>query len=165
MNVSVTITPALKRDLPSVLRLYGVADIDDGAILPLPMAEALYRKMRSYPEYRIYLARYRGRVVGTFALAIMDNLAHMGRPSGLVEDVVVAEDMRSKGIGRKMMEYAMEICRRKGCYKMSLSSNRRRKDAHRFYRNLGFDQHGISFSIALRQELPYIGYNSRRNHQ
>ncbi len=152
MGVTIKISPALKRDLPSILHLYSVKDIDNGAVLPLPEAEAMFRKMRSYPAYRIYLARYRGRAVGTFALAIMDNLAHMGKPSGLVEDVVVAEDMRSKGVGRTMMEYAMEICRRKGCYKMSLSSNRRRKDAHRFYRSLGFEQHGLSFSIPIREK-------------
>jgi len=37
----------------------------------------------------------------------------MGQSSSLVEDVVVEKSMRSKGIGRKMMEYAQEICGKK----------------------------------------------------
>ena len=36
------------------------------------------------------MAELNGEIVGTFALLIMDNLAHLGAPSGVVEDVVVA---------------------------------------------------------------------------
>jgi GNAT superfamily N-acetyltransferase len=45
------------------------------------------------------------------------------------------------------MAYAMDICRAKGCYKLVLSSNQKREDAHRFYEKLGFTKHGYSFLI------------------
>jgi GNAT superfamily N-acetyltransferase len=101
------------------------------------------------PNYKIYGAKYNGKIVGTFSLAIMDNIAHLGKSSGLVEDVVVDKNMRSKGIGKKMMEYAIEICRNNNCYKMSLSSNIKRERAHNFYEKLGFEKHGYSFSIMI----------------
>ena len=34
-----------------------------------------------------------------------------------------------------------------GCYKLALSSNRRRERAHAFYESLGFERHGVSFVI------------------
>ncbi len=148
-GITVDISAATEADLPAILALYAVADIDAGAVLPLENARLVFQRMMTYPDYAVYIARCDERVVGTFALAIMDNLAHRGSPSGLVEDVVVAEDMRSKGIGKAMMEYALWKCTARGCYKMCLSSNLARTDAHRFYEKLGFRKHGFSFTIDL----------------
>jgi GNAT superfamily N-acetyltransferase len=43
-------------------------------------------------------------------------LAHYGKPSEIVEDVVVEDKHRNSGVGREMKQYAMEVCRRHGCY-------------------------------------------------
>jgi GNAT superfamily N-acetyltransferase len=91
-----------------------------------------------------------GTTVGTFALLIMDNLAHLGAPSAIVEDVCVDDQHRGRGIGRAMMTFAVEHARARGCYKLALSSNSARPDAHAFYRALGFQQHGLSFVVPLR---------------
>ncbi len=147
--INIEIIEAKKEDLPRVLSLYAEEDMDDGNVLPIGYAEAIFDKMQSYPNYKIYIAKYTDEIVGTFSLSIMDNIAHMGQSSGLVEDVVVEKSMRSKGIGRKMMEYALEICRKNNCYKMNLSSNLKREKAHKFYEKLGFKKHGYSFSIEL----------------
>ena len=51
----------------------------------------------------------------------------------------------AKSERRAMMEHAREACRKAGCYKLALSSNLRREDAHKFYDSLGFERHGFSF--------------------
>ena len=43
----------------------------------------------------------------------------------------------------------MEQCRAAGCYKLSLSTNLRRKEAHAFYESLGFQKHDYSYSVEL----------------
>ncbi len=136
-------------DIPLVLQLYAQKDIDNGVILSIKEANRIFRKFQLYPEYFLFIGIINNSIVGTFELLIMDNLAHMGRPSGIVEDVVVDSKYRSKGIGRKMMEYAMDFCREKRCYKLALSSNIHREDAHKFYENLGFKKHGYSFLTEL----------------
>jgi GNAT superfamily N-acetyltransferase len=108
--------------------------------------------MNSYPNYKVYVAKVDDVIVGTFALAVMDNLAHLGTRSGLIEDVVVKTDFQGKGIGKQMMEYSMEYCKRLGCYKVSLSSNLKRESAHRFYESLGYKKHGYSFLLELVDE-------------
>jgi GNAT superfamily N-acetyltransferase len=143
------IRKAIAADIPSVLNLFAQKDFDDGEILSNKAALAIFEKFHQYPNYSLYVAMIGNLIVGTFELLIMDNLAHNGQPSGIVEDVVVDFDYRSKGIGRKMMEYAMGICKGKGCYKLSLSSNISRNKAHDFYENLGFKKHGYSFLIEL----------------
>jgi GNAT superfamily N-acetyltransferase len=47
------------------------------------------------------------------------------------------------------MDDAMRLAREAGCYKLALSSNRRRERAHAFYERLGFGRHGVSFLVEL----------------
>jgi GNAT superfamily N-acetyltransferase len=48
-----------------------------------------------------------------------------------------------------MMRAAMDLAAAKGAYKLALSSNLRRLDAHRFYDGMGFKRHGYSFSTDI----------------
>lgn len=142
-----SIRAATNSDLPEVLALYAQPDLDDGDILSPEEARNIFRRFSDYPDYHLYVAELDGRIVGTFALLIMENLAHRGTPSGVVEDVVVSSLHRGVGIGREMMDFARARCRERGCYKMALSSNLKRTSAHRFYDQLGFERHGYSFTI------------------
>ncbi len=146
MNLS--IREAGEADLVAVLGLYAQPGLDDGSVLSEPQARSVFHRFRSYPDYKLFVAELDGAIVGTFALLIMDNLAHRGAPSGVVEDVVVDARHRRSGIGRRMMEFARQRCRQAGCYKMALSSNLKREPAHAFYETLGFEKHGYSFRIA-----------------
>lgn len=134
-------------DLPNIPMLYSQPEMDNGKVLSVEDAKTIFKKIQKYPDYKVYIAELDNKAVGTFALLIMDNLAHNGTPSGVVEDVAVHEQHHGKGIGKQMMQYAMKKCRVAGCYKLVLSSNMKRKNAHEFYESLGFKQHGISFTI------------------
>jgi GNAT superfamily N-acetyltransferase len=144
--MEIIIKEASINDLPNILNLYAKV-LDKGDVLSLEQAETLFKKMQAYPNYKVYIAENEGKVVGTFALLIMDNLAHQGTPSGVVEDVAVLTDLQGKGIGKLMMEFAMEKCKKAGCYKLVLSSNVKRKEAHAFYESLDFEKHGFSFRV------------------
>ncbi len=147
MLMDLSIKKAKKSDLPDILSLYADSDIDNGKMLDLNSAQFIFNKIATYPNYYIYIALIKNKIVGTFELLIMDNLAHMGLPSAIVEDVVVHADYREQGIGKKMMQFAFEECKKAGCYKMVLSSNISRDRAHHFYESLGFKKHGYSFQI------------------
>ena len=151
MTSEVVVREALEKDLPQVLALYAQPGLDDGHTLTAEQATQHYRRFKEYPNYRLFVAELNGAIVGTFALLIMDNLAHLGAPSGVVEDVVVTAELRGKRIGRRMMEAALEICRESGCYKMALSSNLKREAAHAFYESLDFEKHGYSFRVVFEK--------------
>ena len=142
---------AKSEDLSGVLAVYRDAGLESRGGLALDEAQAVFAKMKGYPNYKVYVAECDGLIVGTFALLVMDNLANSGRPSGIVEDVAVAKTYQGKGIGKAMMKYAGEECRRHGCYKMVLSSNERRTATHKFYESLGFSRHGFSFGMEFEQ--------------
>ncbi|MCL9682778.1 GNAT family N-acetyltransferase [Legionella maioricensis] len=150
---SLKIREATEEDLPEILNLYAQPDMDDGNILSPQQAIDLYKKMRSYPNYKIFVSLSEGAVVGTFALLIAPDLIHDGKCLAIIEDVMVSPKTQGKGIGKFMMNFAMHTCDDLGCYKMALSSNLKRETAHNFYKSLGFDQIGASFLIKPRPEL------------
>lgn len=142
---------ATESDLDEVLALYQGVEESPEHVLTLDEARTILARFRDYPSYRLWVACESAEpgadVVGTYALLVMHNLAHRGAPSAIVEDVVVAADRKGQGIGRQMMAHAVQQAREAGCYKLALSSHRKRTDAHAFYESLGFAQHGLSFSI------------------
>ena len=145
------IRPAVAGDLEKVLALYAEPEFDAGDVLPLETAKRLWQRFADYPDYTLYVAERAADVVGSFALLVMHNLGHLGAPSAIVEDVVVASAFQRHGIGKAMMQFALDRCREKGCYKLMLSSNAKREDAHAFYESLGFVRHGFSFRIDLAE--------------
>lgn len=140
---------ATEADLPAILAIYAQPDLDDGDVVRLDEAHAWLRRIATYPDYKLHVAELDGRVVGTFALLVMDNLAHRGAKSEIVEDIGVLPELHGCGIGKLMMERARQLCRDAGCYKLVLSSNLLRTAAHAFYDSLGFEQHGLSFMVRL----------------
>jgi GNAT superfamily N-acetyltransferase len=134
----VEIRDATEEDLPAVLRILAESGIDGGESFTLEEARQHFARIRQRPGFRLLVAVTGGEIAGTYVLLIMEKLGKRGTPAGVVEDVAVRPD-------RAMMEHAREACRQAGCYKLALSSNLRREDAHRFYDSLGFERHGFSF--------------------
>jgi ribosomal protein S18 acetylase RimI-like enzyme len=140
---------AVESDLPVLLDLLAVLDADGQPPLTLDQARRVFARIASYPDYAIWLAEEDGQPVATYSLLIMDNLGHRGAPEGVIENVAVAARCQGRGIGRAMMQHAMDQARTRCCYKLVLSSNVARGDAHRFYERLGFTRHGYSFRVEL----------------
>jgi ribosomal protein S18 acetylase RimI-like enzyme len=62
-------------------------------------------------------------------------------PTGIrahIEDVVVDEGSRGKGIGEALMRHALNMAREAGANGVALTSNPRREAANRLYQRLGF---------------------------
>ena len=135
-------------DVKDILHIYAEA-LDHGKVISVEKAQEIFLKQQQYPDYQVFVAVHEQQIVGTFALLIMENMAHNGTPSAVVEDVGILPMFQGKGIGKMMMEFALKYAKEKGCYKMSLSSNLRREKAHQFYESLGFKKHGFSFLMDL----------------
>jgi GNAT superfamily N-acetyltransferase len=154
MMVRVGIRTAREDDPAAVLALYAEPEIDDGDVLGVEGASAIFWRFAAYPDYRLFVAHTDGAIVGSYALLVMDNLGHLGAPSAVVEDVVVEPAQQGKGVGRAMMQHALGEARRRRCYKLTLSSNMKRDRAHAFYESLGFRRHGYSFLVELEGSAP-----------
>lgn len=150
---SVTIRDATLDDLPRIVALLQELSLDEprerseGPLLDA--YESAFHDIEASPRHRVLVADEEGHVVGTVTLMIVPNLSYRGRPWAYVDNVAVDEASRSKGIGEALMRYTVEEARRAGCYKVTLTSNKRRAEAHRFYRRLGFSASHEGFRISF----------------
>ena len=65
----------------------------------------------------------------------------------VIEDVVVDEQYRNKGIAKAMMTRAIELAREAGANNISLTSNPKREAANRLYQRMGFQRRETNLYI------------------
>ncbi|MBU1212246.1 MAG: GNAT family N-acetyltransferase [Alphaproteobacteria bacterium] len=145
-----TIRIATEDDLEAVLDLYAETGLDDGVRLAPDEARGQFQRFAQYPNYRLFVvAGPDGAIPASYALLMLDNIAHAGAKLAMVEQVAVSAAAQGTGLGTFMMRHAMDEARAHGCYKLALSSNVKFVRAHAFYENLGFVRHGYSFMVHL----------------
>ena len=99
------------------------------------------------PNLQLVVAEEGGRVVGCLQLCVLPGLSSQGASRGLIEDVRVASDRRSRGIGEQLVGWAIEQSRGKGCKLVELLTHHTRVDAQRFYERLGFQRSHVGMTI------------------
>jgi Acetyltransferases len=67
------------------------------------------------------------------------NLTWDGKSIGFIENVVTDASYRRKGIGKIVVENAIEYAKEQNCYKVVLHSGNKRVEAYKFYEAIGFD--------------------------
>jgi GNAT superfamily N-acetyltransferase len=144
---------ARREDVPIIVRML----VDD----PLgstrerytePLPQAYYDAFEATANdlnNRHLIAEVDGNVVGTLHLVFMRGVARLGATRAQIEAVRIAAGQRGEGIGRKMIEAAIEMARERGCSLVQLTTDKTRKDAHRFYESLGFvaSHEGMKLSL------------------
>lgn len=143
----VIIRPATVKDIPRILELYPQLSFNPGEYKtpPLEDCKKVFAAAAKVPGYSLLVAAESGKVIGTTVLAILPGMAHGTAPFAVIEYVVVDEKRRSQGIGKLLMEYCLARAKEAGCYKVMLTSDKRRKRAHKFYRSLGFEPSAEGF--------------------
>ena len=137
-----TIRPARSDDLPVMLALIQADPISSSRLgqTPAVTAEVLasFAAIERSAEHQQWVAEQSGEVVGIYQLSFLPGLARNGMWRALIESVHVRADRRSSGVGAAMISHAIEQAQQHGCGIVQLTSDKRRADAHRFYRRLGF---------------------------
>jgi GNAT superfamily N-acetyltransferase len=118
---------------------------DPGALVPY---EAAMAEISAGPG-SLVVAEEGGQVVGVCQLIVFRHLQSHGSLCAEVESVHVHPDFRGRGIGHLLMEAVIEQARSLGCYRVQLTSNLARTDAHRFYAQLGFTPSHQGFKLSL----------------
>jgi ribosomal protein S18 acetylase RimI-like enzyme len=100
------------------------------------------------PHIRLVVAEQGdGAVVGCLQLCILPGLSSQGASRGLIEDVRVATQCRSRGIGEQLVQWAIAEARGKGCKMVELLTHKTRVDAQRFYVRLGFAPSHVGMTL------------------
>lgn len=108
--------------------------------------EALYEEQR----YTFFLYELEGNVVG-FLSIIIDYILYRADKVAVIEELMVSEKARGKGIGKALLEYATNYAKEKRCVLLELSSGFSREFAHQFYERQGFEKAGYHFRKRLSE--------------
>ena len=108
-----------------------------------------FEAIHSDPRNELFVAILDGELVGTFQTTWIPYLSRGGNERCHIEAVRVSTEKRGLGIGSKMMEFALQQARTRGCLLAQLTTDVRREDAHRFYQRLGFEvtHHGMKLML------------------
>lgn len=102
----------------------------------LPVTPEMLRRAAGNPATHLFAALENGHIVGTSSLCITQTPTGQ---KGKIEDVVVSSSCRGMGLGRQLMEHALNYARAHYApIELSLTSNPSREAANRLYRALGF---------------------------
>ncbi len=101
------------------------------------------------PNQLLVVMRYHQKMAGCFQLSFIPGLSRKGQWRGQIESVRIAAHLRGQGLGQRMMAWAIETCRARGCGLVQLSTDKSRLDAHRFYERLGFIASHEGMKLAL----------------
>jgi GNAT superfamily N-acetyltransferase len=142
---------ATEEDVPSILELYRQLSLKPRSYRKASISSCrrVFREMKNFTGYELLVAEEDSKVVGTTVMAILPGFVHGTSPFAVVEYVVVDEKYRGRGIGKSIMEYIIARAREAGCYKIMLTSDKRRQPAHRFYQSLGFEASAHGFRLYL----------------
>ncbi len=88
-------------------------------------------------------------VTGVCQLLVFRHLQARGGLCAELESVHVHPEHRATGVGSALVREAVEWARALGCYRVQLTSNAVREDAHRFYERLGFTASHVGFKLWL----------------
>ena len=123
------------KDIQGLLELYKELTPFENS---LEKSIEIYKDMLQDEQYLILVAKENNEVIGSVFGVCCKSLAVGGNPFLVVEDVIVKDNLRGKGIGRKLMKALDEFAKEKHCVYAILVSSDYRKKAHLFYENLGF---------------------------
>ena len=103
----------------------------------------------------VVFGAFRGnRLLGTCTLNVCANLSWSGRPYGVVENFIVTENERKRGIGRYLLLMASRAAINKDCYKLALMTQQRSEATSAFYRSAGFSADKVGYQIRFDAPLP-----------
>jgi GNAT superfamily N-acetyltransferase len=115
----------------------------------LPTYLAQVERQRKNTGYQVALVEDLGRVVAVAGFRIQEMLfagKHL-----YVDDLVTDSAERSRGHGRRLLQWLLELARQNGCRELQLDSGVQRHEAHRFYFREGMHVSSYHFRLKLRE--------------
>jgi glucosamine-phosphate N-acetyltransferase len=110
--------------------------------------QIVFNRALSSTMQKLVVAIIGDSVVGFCSLTLKNNLWQAGT-LGVIDELVVDQQYRGKGIGKSLIEHMTEVALQNRCKRIELDSSFHRVEAHQFYEHLGFVKRAYWFSKPL----------------
>jgi GNAT superfamily N-acetyltransferase len=133
------IGPAVLSDVPELCELLAILFSQEAEFTPDVTAQ--FRGLSEIISHQeighVLVTRDDGRIVAMVSLLYTVSTAPGGKVA-LLEDMVVAPDLRGRGVGSLLLQRTVEFAHAQGCSRVTLLTDRINESAQRFYKRHGF---------------------------
>lgn len=150
-STDVTIRPATRDDVPAIVAMLADDHLGRGReCVENPLPASYFRAFDAVAQagnIQLMVAESGQVVVGCLQLCILPGISSQGASRALIEDVRVASHCRSRGIGERLVRWAVDEARGRDCVLVELLTHETRVDAQRFYARLGFAASHVGMTL------------------
>ena len=147
---NITIRESTYDDIPSLLELL------DELGRPKPQTdnelEKFTKLLKNYiqeDDKKILVAQIdNSKIIGMISMVFLSRL-NQNTLEMYVPELIVSQNYHSKGIGKKLINFSIELGKEKKCHRIRLESGNQRIESHKFYKHLGFEDSSIFFTKNL----------------
>lgn len=135
------ITTAISSDIPQLCLLLDQLFAQEAEFKPNHEAQSrgLAEIIDNTETGDIIVAHDAGQIIGMVNLLYTVSTA-LGARVAILEDMVISSEYRDKGVGSKLLNYALDFAKSQGCQRVTLLTDDDNTGAHRFYERHGFEQ-------------------------
>lgn len=109
----------------------------------------IFHKNMDDPDHVCLVCEADGKVIGVMHMRLEEQQHHADWVAEILE-LSVDPEYRGRRIGKELLARAVACARERGCEVIELTSNNRRKDAHRFYQREGMNCSHVKFTYMLK---------------
>lgn len=117
-----------------------------GSVFDYKNAATIFNEKDNHTNEFCYVYETKGKIIGTGTIKLDRKYSHCGRYAATIEDVAVSKHQQSKGIGREIVEFLIQVAIAFNCYKIILDC---KLENCGFYEKLGFQKHEVGMRLDL----------------
>lgn len=144
MHRNVQVRPVTLEDADQALALYN--ELTFG---PKTQDQSAFGAVLRHPGTQVFGAFVEGSLRAMVTLHVLPNVTWDARPYALIENVVTARDYHRQGLGRQVMQAAIDAAWLAQVYKIMLMTGQRR-GAKGFYEAMGFSDED-KYAMVIRR--------------
>ncbi|MBC8502534.1 MAG: GNAT family N-acetyltransferase [Nitrosopumilus sp.] len=147
---NITIRESTYDDIPSLLELlYELGRPKPQKDNELEKFTALLKNYMQEDDKKILVAQIvNSKIIGMISIVFLSRL-NQNTSEMYIPELIVSQNYHSKGIGKKLINFSIELGKEKKCHRIRLESGNQRIESHKFYKHLGFEDSSIFFTKNL----------------
>jgi len=147
---NVTIRESINDDIPLILELlYELGRQKPQKDGELEKFKKLLKNYMQEDDKKILVAQDNdSKIIGMISMVFLPRL-NQNTLEMYVPELIVLQNYRSKGIGKKLINSSIEFGKEKKCHRIRLESGNQRIESHKFYKHLGFENSSVFFTKNL----------------
>jgi len=142
-------------DLPQIIAMLSDDEIarerEAAASAAIATAQlSAFETINNDPNHELIVGAIDAEVIAVLQLSYLPGLTYNGGWRAQIEGVRVARSQQAQGIGKLLIQHAMDLARHRQCVLVQLTTDRRRDQALAFYARIGFAPSHVGMKLRLR---------------